>query len=265
MNLGSSADFELGNDFTIGVWVNTSQSTDKATLLAKNKSGSSFSYMLLLDYGQPTLTLGDGVSNPGPFALATSIADGTWHHIAFTMADGTLTGYVDGTPTTTWSNLTGSANANSGSDLWVGWRNDKTDRQFEGTLDELKLYSPAITDAEVADLANLTQNSEDCPVASAELPVASPIAEATPLSTFPWTAQVYPNPSQGPFQVRFSHPVEETVYVTLIDLQGKVVLREEAQVEGSPLALHPEGLRTGLYMLRLESASSRQVIQVMIE
>ncbi|HAA22401.1 MAG TPA: hypothetical protein DCP28_27890, partial [Cytophagales bacterium] len=66
LNLGSGSGLELGNEFTISLWANTTQTT-RGTLLIKNRQGSDFSYAVQLDNGQPVLALGSGVSNPGPF------------------------------------------------------------------------------------------------------------------------------------------------------------------------------------------------------
>ncbi|HAP65118.1 MAG TPA: hypothetical protein DCR93_38455, partial [Cytophagales bacterium] len=61
LNLGSGSGLELGNEFTISLWANTTQTT-RGTLLIKNRQGSDFSYAVQLDNGQPVLALGSGVS-----------------------------------------------------------------------------------------------------------------------------------------------------------------------------------------------------------
>ncbi|HAA20475.1 MAG TPA: hypothetical protein DCP28_17570, partial [Cytophagales bacterium] len=95
INLGSDAGLNLSDEFTISMWVNTTQNT-RGTLLIKNPQAGSFSYAVQLDNGVPLLALGNGVNNPGPFSAAVNVADGTWYHLAWTFARGTVTTYVDG-------------------------------------------------------------------------------------------------------------------------------------------------------------------------
>ncbi|HAA15687.1 MAG TPA: hypothetical protein DCE41_29860 [Cytophagales bacterium] len=161
IDVGSDASLELSTSLTITAWVNTSQNS-RATLLFKNRDGSNFAYSVGIDFGVPYLALGGGVSNSGPFSAATTINDGTWHHLAFRFDEGTADVFVDGVLSSTSNGITGSINANSGQTVWIGGRSDKTDRFFGGTLDELRLYNAGLCDTEIAALAGASQSSSDC-------------------------------------------------------------------------------------------------------
>ncbi|HAP64976.1 MAG TPA: hypothetical protein DCR93_37660, partial [Cytophagales bacterium] len=92
----------------------------------------------------------------------TSIADGTWHHLAFTFGQGTVTGYIDGTEIAQWRNLPGAIIPNASTDVWLGGRSGKS-RFFTGSLDEVQFYGQALTALEINALAGLAQNSSSCP------------------------------------------------------------------------------------------------------
>ncbi|HAA18734.1 MAG TPA: hypothetical protein DCP28_08190, partial [Cytophagales bacterium] len=153
VDFGNDADFALGEAFTVSLWMNPAPGMNRATFLAKNREGSSFSYMAHLEANVPTLTLGGGACNPGPFSAASPLPTDEWSHLAWTLAGGTLTLYVNGAQAGQWAGLIGVPNPNPGASLWLGGRADKTDRYFHGSLDELRLWNDALTATEIQALA----------------------------------------------------------------------------------------------------------------
>ncbi|MEL6536830.1 MAG: LamG-like jellyroll fold domain-containing protein, partial [Bacteroidota bacterium] len=102
-----------------------------------------------------------GLSNAGPYAATTNVADGDWHHLAASYEAGVLQIWVDGTLEFERTGLTGLIHANSGSDTWMGARTNGS-RYLQGTLDEVRLYSYALSPAEVATLSSATENGISC-------------------------------------------------------------------------------------------------------
>ncbi|HAA19445.1 MAG TPA: hypothetical protein DCP28_11990, partial [Cytophagales bacterium] len=161
VDLGTNSAFELSDRFTITMWVRTTQN-GRATLLTKNKDGSNLSYLARLDMGRPFFYLGNGVSNAGPYISNVNVADGSWHHLAWTFEAGILTAYVDGVAQGTFPGITGSVHANNGQPVWLGGRNDRSDRYYQGDMDQVGFWYNALSATDIAGLANESQASASC-------------------------------------------------------------------------------------------------------
>jgi uncharacterized repeat protein (TIGR01451 family) len=105
-------------------------------------------------------------SNETICTSGTNYADGKWHHVVHTFG-GTVGGqkiYVDGVLKATGSKA--SSNFTTQDGINIGFSNDAVQHSFAGSLDELRIYSRALSAAEVGDLyragwqtASLTQTS----------------------------------------------------------------------------------------------------------
>lgn len=267
INLGTGATFEFSNTFTISYWANTTQTGSRGTIVAKNKDGGTFSYVAEHNNGIPSIGLGSAVSNSGPFSATTNIADGTWHHVAFRYDNGTLSIFVDGVLEHITPGILGGVAANSGQELWVGGRNDKTNRYFNGTLDEVKLFNVALCDSEITELANLTQASSDCsgskgapsPTTNSVL-TEDPVVEAAALAL-----SVYPNPNTGSFEVQLNTKLGTRLEVSLVSLVGKEVYHYSGTYDGSSIPVHIDRYSPGVYVLRVSSEHGKITKQVILE
>ncbi len=87
------------------------------------------------------------------FGVLTGHLDGMWHHIA-TVIDGvTVKVYFDGEEKCTMNNAANMIYDN-GPDFWVGRHGqDKDTFDFDGNIDEVRVYSRALSRAEIAALA----------------------------------------------------------------------------------------------------------------
>ncbi|WP_242202126.1 PKD domain-containing protein [Aestuariivivens insulae] len=101
---------------------------------------------------------------------ATTVADGTWHHVAVTYGydsgsgNGTIKLYVDGVEDAMASNTTWGGISTDPSSVVVG--NEKFSvgsRGFVGTLDDVRIYSKVLTAQEVSAVMN--ENSGTLPTA----------------------------------------------------------------------------------------------------
>jgi hypothetical protein len=97
-----------------------------------------------------------GSSNGGwvrCFGVLTGHLDGMWHHIA-TVIDGvTVKVYFDGDEKCTVNNAADMVYDN-GPDFWVGRHGqNKPEFDFDGNIDEVRVYSRALSRAEIAALA----------------------------------------------------------------------------------------------------------------
>jgi hypothetical protein len=87
------------------------------------------------------------------FGLVTNHLDGQWHHIA-TVIDGvTVKLYFDGVEKCSLAN-TASLVYDKANDLWVGRHGDGKDLfDFDGNIDDVRIYARALAAAEIAALA----------------------------------------------------------------------------------------------------------------
>jgi len=153
----TTAVIELGQqDFSIGLWLKTTE--NRLGLIAKSDSDTSWEAgeknFYLNNLGYPMFVgFGNGYINS-----ETAVNDGAWHHVMVTWdyTDGGGSGamYVDGVDVTTTSTYTATHNDNGSDTLKLGVdNNNESSNYFAGTMDDVRLYSRALSAAEVASLA----------------------------------------------------------------------------------------------------------------
>lgn len=82
--------------------------------------------------------------------LGMNIPVGQWTHMAFTVNNGTVNVYVNGSKKFSGVNFPNVFTTNSGVfSLGVNW----WDTPYKGLMDELRIYETALTDAQVQTLA----------------------------------------------------------------------------------------------------------------
>ncbi|MEO7081165.1 MAG: T9SS type A sorting domain-containing protein, partial [Flavobacteriales bacterium] len=76
---------------------------------------------------------------------------------------------------------------------------------------------------------------------------------------------IMPNPSSGPFTVRFPMPAATPAHVELVDAAGRVIWSKEiGNEEPSELWIDPLGAKAGDYFLRITSAAGVQVEKILL-
>jgi hypothetical protein len=160
----SSLDFGAspGGDFSIALWVRTSDAVGVKTLLDKRENvGAPRGWAFFVSSGRLALQLAEGGSSFCDSVTAVgctnydsgvSIADGAVHFVAVTVNRDLPTGiqwYVDGNVVGTPGNplMRGDSLAN-GAPLYIGHHafNSTT---FQGDLDEIELFNSALTEADL--------------------------------------------------------------------------------------------------------------------
>lgn len=159
----SSGDYlEVPNDAslnsaigTVSLWIKTSTSTagTHATLVAKNTTAASRQgFHLYIENNQIAAQLKDAgmlmttIAPAGPL-----LNDGAWHHIAFVYASGgTSEIYVDGVLVSSSGTIT--FNITSAFPLRMGVNVDSFWGNYVGSMDEVAMWSRALSSAEIADI-----------------------------------------------------------------------------------------------------------------
>jgi hypothetical protein len=80
--------------------------------------------------------------------------DGNWHHLAGVLDGTQMRGYFDGVLACTVTITTNPLRFDRGPDLWVGRLGNGGDNyDFDGNIDDVRIYTRALTSAEVAAVA----------------------------------------------------------------------------------------------------------------
>ncbi|MGW0905887.1 exo-alpha-sialidase [Streptomyces sp. NPDC002853] len=144
-------------DFTASMWFRYSATSGEQPLLWMGGIGTNQPQVWLR--GEPAsnrvtglITTRQGSTPPRSASVRTTGAynDGQWHHIALRRGGGQLTLSVDGTPITT-ADVPGTVTRTSGYGFHIGQRVDSR-AHFSGSIDEVRLYDRALSDAELTSL-----------------------------------------------------------------------------------------------------------------
>lgn len=149
-------DINAGENFTLTLWVKTSQSANYYRIVSKRAAGSGPGYEMITQTGAGAFGMNlRSVSNvnAGPPFGATSITDGAWHHLAMVVdaGSGSSSIFVDGlkeqTANSTAIGTEGFENAVS---LLLGVNGDQS-IFMNALIDNVRLWQAALTDNEILD------------------------------------------------------------------------------------------------------------------
>lgn len=140
--------------WTIACWIKPTTWTSGAgldTLLSKSSSSFPFApWELRKTTSATTVEINIGAGGSSATAVGSSLTAGTWAHVAATWDGTTLRIYNNGSQTATSTATSGSAFTNS-ANISIG-RSTQFGRYFNGTIDDVRIYSRALSAADVAAL-----------------------------------------------------------------------------------------------------------------
>ncbi len=148
VNVPTNAALDFTTSFTAELWIKTaSTNTGYMGLLTKYTSTPA-GWDIALQGGCPRVTIrGTSSIDTGSGWCASSLQDNAWHHIVAVATTTSLKVYIDGvlknTTNGTWTPTTASA-----FDMQIGSRQGSV--YYEGAVDEVKLFSRALSSEEVA-------------------------------------------------------------------------------------------------------------------
>jgi len=153
------AGIEIGtNDFTIDAWVNRATNGPNSLpsiIVDKRDPKTAVGYSLSLSYGALVLSISGTYVDAGTRVVQP---DGLWHFIAVSVSQSTgkMLFYIDGMSNSVAAVTPGSVfNTNP---LWVGGSQygdfNGNDRHWTGDIDELEIYSRALSTNELASIFN---------------------------------------------------------------------------------------------------------------
>jgi len=149
----------LGGDFSIMTWLRFTSHFPAGNNLFLNYGGLQTYFIGLNTADQPFLYARDNTADSVSVTGPTALNDGDWHHIAAVRNGTTGLLYVDGSLVATDSNPNlGVVDVSPAVYVRIGWAatgptnaqlNATADARFQGDLDEVRIYSHAVSPAEV--------------------------------------------------------------------------------------------------------------------
>jgi len=163
LNFGMSSAWIFGtNSFSVLFWFKTdSIATRKVGLVTLQNGGGDIKFSI--GYGGAWATpeadgdkLGLGINySPGIWGVdvtgVTSLADSEWHHVALTRYENEWTLYLDGHPE---QGVSVSYPYSSGSGTLLVGAHVVGDRYFQGDIDDVRIYSRALSQETISTLAD---------------------------------------------------------------------------------------------------------------
>jgi len=140
------------SEMTMEVWVNVDVNQTQRIILAKwGPSSPDRSYEIGIDTNGNTqlfAAVDNGAYLETLYSDVDPLTPGTWYHVAATYSGGVLDLYINGVLGATRSNAGGNIRVSSDS-LKIGARNPTPERFFDGKIDEVKIYSFALTPEQI--------------------------------------------------------------------------------------------------------------------
>ena len=159
-------DFGTG-DWTVAAWINMATSMTGPNIIFSNGGDDSGGIRYVLSMGQSadhtiTLTVDDNATKVESIGKVV-VDDGQWHHVIGLRKGTSLRVYVDsfqdGADVTVAAgyNLAGTSQANAFIGAGYSFANKVIQKFYTGTIDDVRIYNYALSDAEIAGLVGKTQ------------------------------------------------------------------------------------------------------------
>jgi hypothetical protein len=138
IDAGTSPQFNFTGDYTISAWLKSNYRSSNIVAIGKY-SGSGDNYWFGFDTGKANV--------PGAVDVDQQASDGNWHYVTGTCKSGIATVFVDGV-----SKNTGNCTTpiNPGGFLGIGKFGSGSTYYWKGSIDQVRIYNYARTQAQIA-------------------------------------------------------------------------------------------------------------------
>lgn len=136
INCGNPTAFQ-SNSITLEAWIKANPAPGYRAIITKQWAyGLYLSNNILISH----------LYNVGDLSTGVNVADGIWHHVAFTLSTGTATVYLDGVAKASRS---GYSITNQNSNVLIGEGGPSAGQYFNGSIDEVRIWNVARTQAQI--------------------------------------------------------------------------------------------------------------------
>jgi hypothetical protein len=155
VDAGSNAGLHTAGDFSIESWFQTSDTVNTRTIAS---FGTTNDWLYFFGPSANILICKIYQANSGAGYLqangASIVTDGQWHHTVCTVSGTTISLYIDGKLSASNSTVAGSRDVSSAGNFTIGKFTNTTNLFFLGVIDSTRLYSRALSAAEVMNNYN---------------------------------------------------------------------------------------------------------------
>ena len=146
VNLGNDSAFQFKNEgqYTLSLWLKMADSSSYRAILVKAAEYSNWDYGIIANSGRPYT----GRGNMDLYA-SSYINDGEWHHLVASYNNGHHKLYVNGFLEVDETDR--SINESSGN-LILGLKGDALTNNYDGDVDELKIFNKALDSIDIVKL-----------------------------------------------------------------------------------------------------------------
>ena len=160
------------NDYSVSAWIKTNASTgggsgywfpEDTIVEIRNESSSATHCPFSFGVTANKLWLGrteNHITGSENVASVSTVNDGNWHHVAFTIDDDAWVLYIDGSSNAsgTFSTATGDCSvATTTSNFVIGARTTNTggiSSPFDGEIDDVSIYNTTLSSSDITDIYN---------------------------------------------------------------------------------------------------------------
>lgn len=152
------------NDFTIAAWVKVNGNSDWARIFDFGTGTNNYMFLTADAGGTPGLRFGITTSGNGAeqqISTNAALATGTWKHVAVTLSGSTGILYVDGAEVARNAGMTLKPSSLGTTTLNYIGKSQFSDPYLNGSVDDFKIYSRALSASEVSGLFGGTTTPAD--------------------------------------------------------------------------------------------------------
>jgi len=253
------------NDFTVSAWVKLDSNATNARIFDFG-SGTSTYMFLTPKNGSGYLRFAITTGGPGheqQINSTTALTTGSWTNIAVTQSGGVGILYVNGTEVGRNSGMTLTPSSlGSTSQNYIGKSQWAADPDLKGTLDEFRIYSRALTAAEIVKLAD---TSGGAPIVTAlpQKPAVGASAGLEVTNTVSNKVIIYPNPFENELNLNIGGNSINKATVRIYTTLGQLLYVKQYLNQSGTITVDLSSLRNGLYILKLSLDNSETTYKIM--
>ena len=151
VDCGNDLLFDMAQEMTISSWIKVTGPFDTwRAVIAKGTGWRLQRWRNTVQFACGVNVPGDDIGEQSGIKGRSVINDGRWRHIAGVYDGRTTTLYIDGRRDVS-AVTSGPIPANS-LNLWIGWNSYSTNRAWNGLIDDVCIYSYALTATEIKKL-----------------------------------------------------------------------------------------------------------------
>ncbi|MFC2110265.1 LamG-like jellyroll fold domain-containing protein [Bacteroidota bacterium] len=247
----------LTNERTVTAWIKTSTSNSRKTIISWGTNASGKMFNIMVENGNVRIEGGDcNVQNDD--SNVTRLDNDTWRHIAVTYnaADGDKMSdikiYIDGIYYANQPDSGDSYNSegtvldtdNETNGILIGAANYNTNYYWRGDLDDVRLYSKALSASEIVDVMNASALSLNSIKKNKNKYVA------------------YPNPVDTLLTINSEDFFSKSLNFKTFDMNGSSIKLKHYRLSHSKIQIDMSDLSSGIYFVNLNDDKNKPTFKV---